>query len=475
MLSVKFALPLFILSAVLSACTSTIQIQVPQSAIPKFAECMKNPTSSYVNPKAEKGASNVFGYSLPNVATLATGNDQLFVTNDLLPANTSLLSSNNQWADKFRSTFNATSGELINTAGEVDALWNHPVHQAFLKAYNELSKTASPPLQPQAVKANELLDYMKIVRSVTEKNGWRVFMVRSVVQLSELIDSSADKKVIQLAAQKIIGSIFASTYLEAYFRNGQFAQLTWNLGNPLQMLQMIANDSSPQDRQIIQKLLDAIKSVDPNAAANLDKIINTNLSGTIGKIATAGFVTRGGDSLAMPAISISLDLVKQPTPLSITKVDTNAILEDVVRVTFEALFDAMNYIPAVTSATGVKLPDDYAAFDLPDFSKIKSAYVAEKSPMSADSFGKVDAYGGKVHALTASAMASLIRGINVVALNNEAIANTLTSVAATTARKVTERVCWCYFAVIESSDQGPNAGIYSHPLGDRTLTFDLKY
>src|SRR5882672_11569118 len=129
-------------------------------------------------------------------------------------------------------------------------------------------------------------------------------------------------------------------------------------------------------------------------------------------------------------------------------------MEDVVRVTFEALFDSINRVPAFSKATAVYgFPKEYQDIALPDFSQIVSTY-RETSPgvpgptTDPDSFGKVDADGAKAQALTASAVATLIRGANIAALNNEALANSLSMIAATTARKVTERVTWCYYAVI---------------------------
>jgi hypothetical protein len=70
---------------------------------------------------------------------------------------------------------------------------------------------------------------------------------------------------------------------------------------------------------------------------------------------------------------------------------------------------------------------------------------------------------------------NLIRGANIAALNNEALANTLTMIAATTARKVTERVTWCYYAVVGPQPEGSLAPLNSSPRDSRTVTFSLKH
>jgi hypothetical protein len=144
----------------------------------------------------------------------------------------------------------------------------------------------------------------------------------------------------------------------------------------------------------------------------------------------------------------------------------------VVRVTFEALFDSMNRIPAVSGATGVKFPKEYASVALPDFTKVVSTY--RKGPtMNSEEFGEIDADGGKADALVSSAMANLIRGANIAALNNEALANTLTKIASTTARKVTERVTWCYYAVIGPPTTGGLEN--SAPRSSKSVVFSLKH
>jgi len=480
--STNFAVLLGALIATLGACSTQVQMQVPQSGIKEFAGCMEDPPSSYVRHSAEGKSLDTLGVAPDSVRGLAAGGGHLFVTNDTVTSGLIRAPANEKWAQDVANDFHSLPAELVAASDEVEAIWNHSIHQSFLKAYNELSKTSGDVQRPAAIKVSELQDYMERVRSVTEKNAWYAFAARSAYEIESLRQmevkdgGEAGRLTISksLAAQKLIGAVYVSAYLDAYFRNGEFWQLKWNLGNPLQDLETIAHQSTTADQQRIQKILDAIKKADPSAASTIDEVINKNLSGTIGKIASTGLITRGGDSLAMPAISISIDV--RPHPATFSKVDSNAILEDVVRVTFEALFDAMNEVPAVSKATGVTgLAPEYAAFALPDFAKVTSRYRPGKLVMDANEFGAVDSDGAKAHALTSSASASLIRGISLAALNNEAVANTITTIAGTTARKVTERAAWCYYAVVGPAASGSASATYARPLSDRKVTFDLSY
>jgi len=467
------------------ACTTPVDIQVPGSKVNQFAACMQNPGDTYVRGTPANGVT-AFGRTVLDARLLALGRDQLIVTNDLL-AGASLAPTSSDWADGAAPRFGATPDELRAAAQEADELWNHPVHQTFLKIHNELTTLSDDSLDLPTISVRDVRDYLTHVRTVTEKDGWNALAIRSFRELSALTDAdkanaqptrNADRNVralqIKRTAQQLIGAGYVSTYLRAYFRNGRFVALKYDI-NPVELLQSIRNSADPVDQQTIDRILAAIGNVDPDAAAKLAEIIRKGITGTIGKVADVGLVTRGGDSLAMPAISISI-AVPNPEPITFTKVDINAVIEDVVRVTFEALFDAYNQIPAVSKATGVQtgengIPVEYASFALPDFAKV-TAPMNGPPKMSSDSFGKVDANGAKVHALVASSVAGWIRGINVASLNNESVANAVTTVAATTARKVTERASWCYYAVTASA---PNQERNSVPLSDKTVRLYIRY
>jgi hypothetical protein len=447
---------------------------------------MKDPTTSYK-------ISTAHQQSMASLPIEKTRGDRLFVTNDELPKSALDIGSHDDWATTAASSWNTTASDLIEAANDAENLWNSPVHQAILKSFNQLSDPTHATVEsPPTIKSSDVEEYVRLTRRVTEENGWSAYAVLSTAKFNEL--SSTEKQTgdsekanplgadqqaeaVQLAAQQFAAAIFISQYLRDYFRNGQFATLNWNLGNPVDDLEKLALQSSTSDSDKIQKIVDAINKADPEAGKYLDQVIGKFATGTIGKVASAGLITRAGDSLEMPAITVSADLTN-PKPVTVNKIDTNGVLEDIVRVTLEGLFDSVNRIPAVSNASAVaSFPQEYMALELPDFKKVVSAKSTDKNspPMSDDEFGNVDSYGAQAASLTASAMASLIRGASVAALNNEALANTLTMVAATTARKVTERVSWCYYTAIGPLSKGTLASANSVPRGTRTVNFELSY
>jgi hypothetical protein len=467
--------------ASITGCATTVEIQVPHSEGDKFEACLIDPTVSY-QPKPDvdaKKSALVLGLDANTVLRTAGGSDRLFVTKDQVKCPNGP-SSDVSWAQAFVTPWHTSAAQLAKAESEAEELWCHNVHQAFLGSYNQLSMPLTNVVKnPAPIKSSEVLDYLQRTRSVAEKSGWDAMAAHAATQLNTLLNApKADLVQTRLIAQKMIAAIYISTYLKAYFRNGEFVTLNWNLGNPLSDMEKLADKGSADEKKRIDKILDELRTIDPNASGDLDNIINKTLSGTVGKIASVGLVTRGGDSLAMPAITLTADFTQfkpadptQSKTLTGTKVDANAVLEEVVRVTFEALFDSMNRVPAVSSATGVNFSKDYTSIALPDFARVASTY-RDGPTMDSDEFGMVDADGGKADALVSSAMASLIRGANIAALNNEALANTLSKIASTAARKVTERVTWCYYAVIgpQSTDEKEHLA----PRASKTVVFKLK-
>src|SRR5215471_1242935 len=171
---------------VLGACTTQIQIQVPHSAVANFATCMKSPPTSYRRSSTLIEMSAITPVTLTNTRSLATGEDHLFVTNDVRGAMIAMPALDDTWADSLQSKFNATPSEIRAAADEADALWNNSAHQTFLKVYNELSKTGAPPRNLPSLNAGGFREYFRLLRSVSEKDGWGVLAARADAQLRAL-------------------------------------------------------------------------------------------------------------------------------------------------------------------------------------------------------------------------------------------------------------------------------------------------
>ena len=120
---------------------------------------------------------------------------------------------------------------------------------------------------------------------------------------------------------------------------------------------------------------------------------------------------------------------------------------------FEAIFDAHDRLPAVTKATGVSLSEP--AFQLASYERIeKRGDYRRPSPTA---FGKIDTYANQLEGAAASAAGRLLRGGGPLALNNESLARILETTIGITARKIGEKVGWCWFSLPGDKDVADDA------------------
>lgn len=495
------SLRLFATAAVLSTtiaassgCSATAKVKVPQSRLDSFIACMDDVHTSFVVPSTPgimaaphvmSPLETTIGIALPTLRDAAHGNaplhdtspGQFFITDDMVsPADRALpLLSEQSNRPLLSASFHAPLQAMDAVADRAESLWSHRVHQTFLKTFNHLANSNSSATTLRLnLTMSDIREFVDLAGDVAERDAWHAFAHRTMLAYAESSRAvsaaqAADRPRLaasaKLSAQKSMAAIFSGAYLKAYFRNGKFVQGAWKLENPLEHMKDLAKATSGADQRIIQDLL---KVLPPNAATDLQKIIDKLAKGTIGKVSEAGFVSRGGDALAVSPLMLTFDATAPQKKLTVSNVDFDTVATEVVRVTLEAVFDSLNYVPAVSNATGVVgLAKDYKAFTLADFGSITKP--DGKSPvMSADDFGEVERLGATAHSATASVTASLIRGISITALNNEAVAKMLSSLTGTIARKVTERVGWCYYASLKGKRD-------ASPEHQKTVEINVRY
>jgi hypothetical protein len=179
---------------------------------------------------------------------------------------------------------------------------------------------------------------------------------------------------------------FLSTYFDAYFRSGHFLAVT-DSGNPIL------------------------------------------------KLGTDGFVSRAGMSVQFAGIDYALT-----TNLSTVSLHHNypAVAQfgpQLVRVFVEALFDANGLSPmAVSNSTA-------CAQHLFDETECLGS-AANNSPEAKNVIEQIDLMASASEALTTAATGAILRGVNVVALNNEAVAQVLETLVGVNARKITEKLVY---------------------------------
>ena len=108
-----------------------------------------------------------------------------------------------------------------------------------------------------------------------------------------------------------------------------------------------------------------------------------------------------------------------------------------VRVLMEASFDSRPpYVPAAATATACKVAGLFPS------NRCLSTDLVQNTPGLSDAIAAVDESANRADSATGIATGTLIRSFGIVALNNEAAADTIENLSAAIARKVTERAAW---------------------------------
>lgn len=207
----------------------------------------------------------------------------------------------------------------------------------------------------------------------------------SAVRLHTMARSGASDGDIQTEIRIFNWSRFLSTYFDAYFRGGHFLQVTVNE--------------------------DKIKS-----------------------LASTGFVTRSGMSVQFSGIDYALTIGQSGVSLHHTYPQVSQFGPQLVRVFVEAVFDANGLSPmAVSNSTacteGLFTADECISSD-------------GKDKADEDATQQIDMLASASESLTTAATGAIIRGVNVVALNNETVAQVLETFAGVNARKITEKLVY---------------------------------
>jgi hypothetical protein len=254
----------------------------------------------------------------------------------------------------------------------------------------------------------------------------------------------ASKRVTCKAADDVarIGD-YVQAYFRAYFKNGQFIQFG---------IKGVADVKDKLAKEIAAETgLDMTK-----ATAIADQIIGNVKDPVFGKFDdSAAFVTRGGDSYKAPLITADLTPFSKKK-LSVTQIDTTALVADLARVFLEAVFDAVEGLPAVSTATGVTaLKESPLPANNPSM-LIDTTGGAHSQNLCEANFARVEAWGTRSEAMTTVGVGMLIRGGGVFALNNERAATLVETAFGVTARKLTEKIAWCFLACTQLNSAHPD-------------------
>jgi hypothetical protein len=313
-------------------------------------------------------------------------------------------------------------------AERASAILTHNVQASINDMYNGLSGTA--PIKPIRFNVRDVTDYTSKVAQSTNLDDWTHFANLTVLNFARFADSDVELSAEALESfDYMVMAIYIEAYLKAYFRNGEFISGSVKLDT-------------------LETVIPALKNLKEPYATQLKNILNSLQGKVFGKVSTVGFVTRGGDTFQFPELNITFELAK--VRLSGSKLDYLTIGSDLIRVLLEAVFDSYDRLPAVTNATGVAIASTNRGkagpISLPDFQKIKPKppylQVSEKQ------FTSIETFANGIDASSGTATGQLLRGIGWGALNNEAVAKLIETAIGASARKVGEKLAWCWYATV---------------------------
>lgn len=268
--------------------------------------------------------------------------------------------------------------------------------------------------------------------------GYDTLTFASYNNLTELLQNPTpeiNRELIQ-QAQEFNTARFLSTYFRAYFRSGHLLQVSLN-----------TDDLTKKISENIQNSLKDDVQLNEDQKERLSKSIKEHLQKTCRESKESGadacilsrplgddsFVTRAGLSVQFAGISISLADGGKLAP-TFTYPQSTEFSPQLVRVAMEAVFDSQGLIvPASSSSTACK----------------KKLYPEEsclsEDEAQAEKIKKLDMYASQAEATVTAAAAKAIRGLSWAALNNEAVAKSLETMAGVSARKIVEKALWSHY------------------------------
>lgn len=232
----------------------------------------------------------------------------------------------------------------------------------------------------------------------------------------------------------------AKAYLIAYFRKGVDQTLSQTLHDKQIKNQLAAILNRNNDDPVLTQALEAI---DLQLLKFSVSIPNHN----------SGFIARDGSQYSFPGLEIQAGRIA---------VDHSQIGADVIRILFEALRDTYAPLPVVANATALTVEttnlkkrnykQNYELTFLDNTANITWSFDRRHPDQLANisldqmQFQTMEAQAREAEAFVAGNVGRVIRGGSWGALNNEAVAKLVETLAGVVARQVTERAQWCAHA-----------------------------
>jgi hypothetical protein len=330
------------------------------------------------------------------------------------------------------------------------AVLNHPFLKKITAVHNHLRGLGSarptpgvevsttPAATPEttitlSTSPAEVNDFADQVNQATASGAWQSLSEQAAAQAAAPGASDEVRQDSRTLA-------FINRYLEAYFENGKFVKIELDTQDLTAKIQSYLTDNVPLfcgdssqakqcDALVTSVQNEILKGVAKDAANNNYVLL---------PLGTAGYVSRTGQSFAFPGLQITFDPAGAKA-VSIARINMTAVGTDLVWVFFQALFDAHEGLPAVSTATGVNLGTADKAFDLPVFDP-------SAGNVSTKDFQDINAFANRVSAAVGTAFDKAVRGFGPFSINNEALEELLVAIVTVTVDNAAEKAAWCWFS-----------------------------
>jgi len=161
------------------------------------------------------------------------------------------------------------------------------------------------------------------------------------------------------------------------------------------------------------------------------------------KVTSRGFVDRSGNVLLFPGISEEFEISPANSArMSGTRVDSQRVSADLMRIFSEAFFDAAFRVPAVHGATALRAGSNPQESPYPEFD-------ADDPTISLGALARVTRDALRAEATVTSLVGKAVRGGSVFGTQNETLAATLETAAGVMVKKLVEHEGFCYYQVSE--------------------------
>jgi hypothetical protein len=253
-----------------------------------------------------------------------------------------------------------------------------------------------------------------------------------------------------LMAEALRGA-FLAQYFRAYFRDGKFFQATVS--------------TAALSEKAVEQVLNALNDpgLDPDVINNAKAKVAALLASYCGSsghclltdmLGNEAFITRYGLAVQFAGIVASVaDGSRFQVALSTPKLDEWG--PQLVRVFVEAVFDASEY-PSVVPASGLSTA---CAAELGKYTKGSINCLADATGDIKEALATLDRYGAQTEAVVSAAVGKIIRGVAIAALDNEAIAKSVETLAGVTARKILEKALWAHWHENGGRFRCPSGGL----------------